>query len=145
MDPIPIISPLRMSDAFQVFARYVAQGLPDFAGQRIEVDFGDYTHVIRDEDRIQRISWLAPTAQEPARVWRRLSRKPGKRQRNVRQQTYVKWIRPDEMAPPELFVLGTELLPSGQLRLRTWYSAHDPEGELAQLARGEQIWPLEQK
>lgn len=140
MDEVAIISLALPGEAFRIFTGYVEDGILDFEGKRIEADFGDYTHVIHDENRIKRVSWIEPTAQEPDEVWLWRSRKPSKRQLNIRQQTYVKWIRPAEEEPPELFVLGVELLPTGQLRLRSWYSANNPEAELEKLGKGEQLY-----
>lgn len=137
----PVIPLVQVSRAFDVFAGYVQTGIPDFEGRVIETDFGDYTHAILNEERIRRVTWIAPTASEPDEVWLWHSKKPKKRQLGIRQRTYVKWIRSAADQPPELFVLGTEILPTGQLRLRTWYTPNNPETELKKLSKGERLWP----
>ncbi len=91
MSVIPLV---QASDAFDVFAGYVEAGITDFEGKVISADFGDYTHVLHNEKRIRRVTWIGPTVSEPDQVWLRRSKKPKKRQLGIRQRTYVKWIRP---------------------------------------------------
>ncbi len=76
MSEIPVIPLVSIADAFQVFATYVENGISDFEGRNIEADFGDYTHVIRNEERVKRVSWIAQTAKEPDEVWRSRSKNP---------------------------------------------------------------------
>lgn len=80
----PFIPLVQVSEAFDVFAGYVRTGISDFEGRVIETDFGDYTHVILNEERIKRVTWIGPTASEPDEVWLWHSKRPKKRQLGIR-------------------------------------------------------------
>jgi len=87
---VPVIPLVQISDAFDVFASYVEAGFIDFEGKIISADFGDYTHVLHNEERIKRVTWIGPTVSEPDQVWLRRSKKPKKRELGIRQRVYVK-------------------------------------------------------
>jgi hypothetical protein len=132
----PVIPPVSEEDAFGIFANFVVGGITDFEGHIVEADFGDYTHIVHDEGRVGRVHWIERALREPDGVWRYSSSKSKKRRLGVKQQTYVKWICPEE-GVDELFVVGTEIVSAGRIRLRTWYVAEDSDYELARLSRGE--------
>jgi len=67
------------AEAFGLFRRYVEEGLYDFQGDTVEVDFDDYTHVVHDQERIKRISWIEPTLRRPDEVWQWRSQKARKK------------------------------------------------------------------
>ena len=62
---VPLCSSL---EAFEIFSRYVEQGLSDFAGQPVEIDYGNYAHVMKEESRLQRAPWIASTVLKPDEV-----------------------------------------------------------------------------
>ena len=63
---VPLCSSL---EAFEAFSQYMEKGLSDFAGQRIEIDYGNYAHIMEDEERLERTPWVGPTVDQPDEVW----------------------------------------------------------------------------
>jgi len=57
---VPVVPLCSSLEAFEVFSRYVEKGLSDFAGQPIEIDYGNYTHIMEDEERLERTPWVGP-------------------------------------------------------------------------------------
>lgn len=136
---VPFCSSL---EAFEVFSQYLKQGLSDFAGQPIEIDYGNYAHVMKDESRLQCTPWIAPTVIRPDEVWLVQPKDMRKRWRGIRRQIYLKWLRASEEDKEELFAVAVERMSFG-LRLRTWHRVEDPHQYMGTLRRqgGEKIWP----
>jgi hypothetical protein len=138
----PIV-PRAVSDeeASEIFGRYVAEGLADPLGNVVGCDFGDYAHVLRDSERVFTVRGVQQVMQQPDMIWQLPSPDPLKRAMGVERLTYVKWVREEEESEPELFVVGCERLQTGQVRLRTWFYADEPEEYLEGLkAKGVIIW-----
>jgi hypothetical protein len=64
----PVVPFCSSLEAFEVFSRYVEKGLSDFAGHPIEIDYGNYTHIMEDEERLKRAPWVGPTVDQPDEV-----------------------------------------------------------------------------
>lgn len=128
-------------EASEVFRRYVAEGLRDPLGHLVQCDFGDYAHALRDPERVFIVAGVEQAVQQPDVIWQLPSPDPLKRAMGVERLTYVKWVREEEESEPELFVVGCESLPTGPVRLRTWFYADDPEEYLESLkAKGAMLW-----
>lgn len=139
----PIVPLCSSLEAFEVFSQHVEKGLSDFAGQPIEIDYGNYTHVMKDESRLQRAPWIASTVFEPDEVWLVQPRDMRKRWRGIQRQVYLKWLKASEEDEEELFAVVVERMSFGGLRLRTWHRVEDPHQYVGTLRRqgGEKIWP----
>jgi hypothetical protein len=128
-------------EASEIFRRYVAEGLRDPLGNLVECDFGDYAHVLRDPERVFIVAGVEQAVQQPDMIWQLPSPDPLKRAMGVERLTYVKWVREEEGSHPELLVAGCERLPTGQVRLRTWFYADEPRGYLEDLeTKGVVLW-----
>ena len=133
---VPLASSER--EAFECFEALAVEGIVDARGQRIEVDLGDYVHVVHDEERILFIPWILPTITDPTQIISIRRRKRGKR---ITVDHYVRRLRESEDdAEGSLFVVVVERTPWG-LRLRTWLSPVLQEEYVEKLrAKGEVIW-----
>jgi hypothetical protein len=141
----PIVPLCSSLEAFEVFSQYVEKGLSDFAGRPIEIDYGNYTHIMEDEERLERTPWVSSTVDQPDEVWLVPVGSVEKQWQGVRRRTYLKWLRPAPDNPGELFAVGLEQTASGKLRLRTWFKVRYPTRYVENLRRrgGEKIWPLD--
>ncbi|MFB0535533.1 MAG: PBECR2 nuclease fold domain-containing protein [Anaerolineae bacterium] len=142
-DEAPVVPLCSSLEAFEVFSRYVEKGLSDFAGQPIEIDYGNYTHIMEDEERLERAPWVGPTVGQPDEVWLLPVGSVEKQWRGVRRRTYLKRFRPSPDSPEELFAVGLEQTASGKLRLRTCFKVRYPARYVENLRQrgGERIWP----
>jgi len=137
---IPLATSARQ--AFELFQRLAWEGVRDVRGEDVEVDLGNYAHVLGKEERIRQIVWLVPTLQEPDLIIRWTETRRGKRPKTA--ETYIKWIcASEEEIEDTLFVVGTERA-WGRLRLKTWFVPLRQEEYVDELRRkGEVIWQRE--
>jgi hypothetical protein len=139
---VPII-PLARSEteAFNRFQALARQDVTEVRGGYVEVDLGNYVHVLDKEERLAQIPWIAPTLETSDLIIRLTESKRQKNKRPRTSENYVKRIREDEAdTTGSLFVVSVERLP-GCLRLKTWFAPFRQENYIQDLlAKGEVIW-----
>ena len=125
--------------AFGEFSRLVTQGLMDPRGNRVEADFGDYAHVVANEERLTYVSWIAPTIHEPEKIL--LIETQSRAGRPFASYAYVRRLREAKNSEVLWFVVFAEKTVWG-LRLRTWFVPDRQDEYIDQLQqKGELIWP----
>jgi hypothetical protein len=134
---VPLASSER--EAFDCFRILAQQGVTDIRGEYIEIDLGNYVHVLDQEERLEQIPWVAPTLERPDYIIRLTGSRKGKRPKVT--ENYVKRIRESPNDPEgSIFVVGVERT-RGHLRLRTWFMPARQEKYVQDLLkRGETIW-----
>lgn len=127
-------------EALEAFRQLATGGVTDGRGEQVEVDFGDYAHVIHQEDRLRQIPWIAPTLQSPDQIIRLPLDMRGGRPKQV--EDYIKRIyESDDDEDGTLFLVGVERTLWG-LRLRTWFAPRRQEAYIEELG-GDVIWTPE--
>lgn len=141
-EDIPVIALAESEQAaFEVFSK-LAEGLQDVRGEYIEIDLGNYVHVLGEEERIKQIPWIPATLEHPERIIRLAHARKGKRP--IVTENYVKRIRSTEEEEGNFFIVGVERV-LGRLRLRTWFKPRDQAEYIDRLSRkGETIWQVQQ-
>ncbi len=127
-----IVVPLNtVSEAFMLFNQLLIPFVVDVRGERVHFDVGDYTHLMDDEERLQRIRWIAATIQNPVEIRRsHVKAKPFR-------EVYIAIIRIGEETEAEPFLVGIDRR-LGRLDFRT---AFVPELTYFQVVRrGELLW-----
>lgn len=120
------------SEAFGLFNRLLVPYVVDVRGERVYFDLGDYTHLIDDEERLQRIRWIKAAIRHPAEIRRsHVKAKPFR-------EVYIAVIQADKNEPQtEPFIVGVDRR-LGRLDFRT---AFVPEPAYFQAVRkGELLW-----
>jgi len=141
---VPVI-PLARSEieAFDRFQALSRDGVTEVRGGYVEVDLGNYAHVLDKEERLAQIPWISPALETPDLIIRLTESKRRKGKRPRTSENYVKCIREDEAdTTGSLFVVSVERLP-GYLRLKTWFIPFRQENYIQDLlAKGKVIWQL---
>ena len=139
---VPIIALARSEiEAFDWFQALARDGVTEVRGGYVEVDLGNYVHVLDKEGRLAQIPWVAPALETPDLIIRLTESKRLKGKRPWTSENYVKRIREDEAdVTGSLFVVSVERLP-GYLRLKTWFASFRQEHYIQDLlAKGEVVW-----
>jgi hypothetical protein len=124
-------------EALEAFRQLVTGGVTDARDEWVEVDFGDYAHVIHQEDRLRQIPWIAPTLQSPDQIIRLPLDIKGGHLKQV--EDYIRRIYlSDDDEEGTLFLVGVERTVWG-LRLRTWFAPRRQEEYVEDLG-GDVIW-----
>jgi hypothetical protein len=138
---VPVI-PLAPSEkeAFEYFRELAFRGVRDIRGEYIEIDLGNYVHVLGEEERIKQIPWIEPTVEEPDQIVRLTHSRKGRRP--IVTENYIRQIRQsEEEATGSIFIVEVERV-RGRLKLRTWFAPFLQEEYVhALLKKGEVIWP----
>ena len=120
------------SEAFELFNRLLVPFVTDARGEKVYFDIGDYVHLMDDEERLERIRWIAETIVNPMEIRRgHLKSKPFR-------EVYIAMIyESDEAAEGEPFIVGVDRK-YGRLDFRT---AMVPEPSyLRNIKKGELLW-----
>ena len=140
-DEIPVV-PLAPSEkeAFEHFRELAFRDVRDIRGEYIEIDLGNYVHILGEEERIKQIPWIEPTLEEPDQIVRLTHARKGKRP--IVTENYIRRIRQsEEELIGSIFIVGVERV-RGRLRLRTWFAPFRQEEYVQNLLKkGEVIWP----
>ena len=101
------------SEAFELFNRLLVPFVIDARGEKVYFDIGDYVHLMDDEERLERIRWIAETIVNPMEIRRgHLKSKPFR-------EVYIAMIHEsDEAAEGEPFIVGVDRK-YGRLDFRT--------------------------
>jgi hypothetical protein len=120
------------SEAFELFNRLLVPFVIDARDEKVYFDIGDYAHLMDDEERIERIRWIAETIVNPMEIRRgHLKSKPF---REVYKATIYE---SKEAVEGEPFIVGVDRK-YGRLDFRT---AMVPEPSyLRNVKKGELLW-----
>jgi hypothetical protein len=127
-----IVSLNTASEAFDLFNHLLVPFVIDARGERVYFDIGDYVHLMDDEERVERIRWIAETIVNPMEIRRGpLKSKPFR-------EIYIAAIyESDEAIEGEPFIVGVDRK-YGRLDFRT---AMVPEPSyLRNIKKGELLW-----
>lgn len=122
----------RTSEAFELFNRLLVPFIIDARDEKVHFDIGDYVHLMDDEERLERIRWIAETIVNPTEIRRgHLKSKPFR-------EVYIAMIyESNEAAEGEPFIVGVDRK-YGRLDFRT---AMVPElSYLRNVKEGELLW-----
>lgn len=139
---IPVIALAESEQAaFELFSK-LAEGLEDVRGEHVEIDLGNYVHVLGEEERIKQIPWISATLKQPEQIIRLSHSRKGKRP--ITTENYVKRIRATVDDEGSFFIVGVERV-LGYLRLRTWFRPRDQAEYVDRVSqKGEVLWKMEQ-
>jgi hypothetical protein len=127
-----VVSLNRASEAFELFNRLLVPFVIDARGEKVYFDIGDYVHLMGDEERLERIRWIAEAIVNPLEIRRgHLKSKPFR-------EVYIAMIyESDEATEGEPFIVGVDRK-YGRLDFRT---AMVPESSyLRNIKKGELLW-----
>jgi len=121
------------TEAFELFNHLLVPFVSDARGEKVYFDIGDYVHLLDDEERLERIRWIAEAIVNPIEIRRgHLKSKPFR-------EVYIAMIyESDEAVGEEPFIVAVDRK-YGRLDFRT---AMVPEPSyLRNVKKGELLWP----
>ena len=127
-----VVSLNRASEAFELFNRLLVPFVIDARGEKVYFNIGDYVHLMGDEERLERIRWIAEAIVNPTEIRRgHLRSKPFR-------EVYIAMIyESNEATEGEPFIVGVDRK-YGKLDFRT---AMVPEcSYLRNIKKGELLW-----
>jgi hypothetical protein len=119
-------------DAFRLFSELLTPSVTDVRGETVFVDIGDYVHLMQEEQRLERVSWILETLTNPEEI------RKGHRKETPFREVYINRVYRDEHdMEGEVFVVGVN---RGFLGLDFRTAFLPRPSYLAQISKGQLIW-----